>query len=87
MLATARNPFDVPRSPQPLCALLLHQVYALGKVTYNQMIGFGLAVALVLVWFLVRHSDWAWVLQDFFGICLCCLFILTLRLPSLRVRR
>lgn len=30
--------------------------------------------------------SWAWLLQDFFGIALCSLFVLTLRLPSLRVR-
>jgi len=44
--------------------------------------GLGIAVW----WFLVRDTaDYAWVLQDLFGVCLCVLFLSLIRLPNIKV--
>ena len=46
-----------------------------------------LALAAVgVLWYVERRAPWAWVLQDVLGATLCCSFLRTLSLPSLRVR-
>ncbi|OQS07725.1 signal peptide peptidase [Thraustotheca clavata] len=44
-----------------------------------------ISLALVLWWVLTRHSNHAWVLQDVFGVCVCILFLQTIRLPNIKV--
>ncbi|GLE02893.1 hypothetical protein PINS_up011757 [Pythium insidiosum] len=44
-----------------------------------------LSLASVLLWFLCRHRLHAWILQDLFGVCLCILFLRTIRLPNLKI--
>lgn len=48
------------------------------------LICFMCSFTLVVVWLVFRQSNWAFVLQDIFGICLCCLFLLQIRLATLR---
>ena len=40
---------------------------------------------LSLWWLLARNSSYAWVMQDTFGICLCFVFLQTIKLNSLKV--
>ena len=44
-----------------------------------------LAAAVGVLWYVERRAPWAWVLQDVLGATLCCSFLRTLSLPSLRV--
>ncbi|RLN45200.1 hypothetical protein BBJ28_00023239, partial [Nothophytophthora sp. Chile5] len=44
-----------------------------------------LALGLVLLWFFTRFQAYSWVFQDLFGICLCLVFMRTVRLPNLKV--
>jgi signal peptide peptidase-like protein 2B len=39
----------------------------------------------VMLWWFKRDSNWSFVLQDTFGMCLCALFLTTIRLPSIKV--
>ena len=43
------------------------------------------AIGLVVWWLVTRHSSYAFVLQDTFGVCLCCMFLLQVRLPNVKV--
>jgi hypothetical protein len=43
------------------------------------------ALALGLLWFLMRRDPWAWLLQDAMAACICVLFVSTIRVSSLRV--
>ena len=45
------------------------------------LLAFGAAVG----WFVNRKSLWMWAVQDLLAMCVCVLFVRTLRLPSLRV--
>jgi len=42
---------------------------------------FGIAI----VWFIFRHSDWAWILQDLIGYFFCIFVITELRIPSFQI--
>ncbi|KAJ0406968.1 hypothetical protein P43SY_005201 [Pythium insidiosum] len=44
-----------------------------------------LSLGTVLLWFFCRHRLHAWILQDLFGVCLCILFLRTIRLPNLKI--
>ena len=39
----------------------------------------------VLWWLTARHSGYAWLLQDFFAVFICCQFLLALRMSSIKV--
>jgi len=56
-----------------------------GSVDLPFMIAVVPALALASVWFAFRRATWAWLLQDLFGLCVCLVFLRTLRLSSLRV--
>mmetsp|Transcript_73466 Transcript_73466/g.209005 ORF Transcript_73466/g.209005 Transcript_73466/m.209005 type:complete len:446 (-) Transcript_73466:211-1548(-) len=46
----------------------------------------GTGVFLSVTWFLVRETaDWAFVLQDLFGMCLCVLFLSVIRFSNMKV--
>lgn len=53
--------------------------------TVGDLIGCIVAVALALWWFLERHENYAWVMQDVFGVCLVMLFLQLVRLPNLKI--
>ena len=50
--------------------------------TNRDAITFALSLPLVVLWFVGRHTGWAWALQDVFAVCVCCVFLLVLKLPS-----
>ena len=50
-----------------------------------ELCALALAAAVGVLWYVERRAPWAWVLQDVLGATLCCSFLRTLSLPSLRV--
>eukprot|EP00640_Fibrocapsa_japonica_P000613 CAMPEP_0113934592 /NCGR_PEP_ID=MMETSP1339-20121228/1905_1 /TAXON_ID=94617 /ORGANISM="Fibrocapsa japonica" /LENGTH=642 /DNA_ID=CAMNT_0000936457 /DNA_START=48 /DNA_END=1976 /DNA_ORIENTATION=+ /assembly_acc=CAM_ASM_000762 len=40
---------------------------------------------LAIWWFVDRDTNYAWVLQDLFGVCLCILFLSVIRFPNIKV--
>jgi len=55
-----------------------------GDVTPDGAAGALAAGAVVLTWVLNRNASWAFALQDALGLALCCLFLLQLRVETLR---
>lgn len=53
--------------------------------TVADMFAFVTSLAISLVWFVFRSRHYAWVLQDVFGVCLCVLFLRTIRMPNLKI--
>lgn len=59
----------------------------LGPITKLDCVSNGLGGGVAAVWFFTRYS-WptlAFLLQDLFGVCLCIVFLSTIRLPNLKV--
>lgn len=52
-------------------------------VPLADVLGFGLSAGLAVFWYLNRRT--CWYLKDVFGISLCCVFLQTVQLPSLKV--
>ena len=44
-----------------------------------------IAAAMSVTWFCGRHSTWAWVIQDFLAVAIICVFLMTIRLPNLKI--
>lgn len=53
--------------------------------TVGDLIALVVALGVSIFWFLARHEDYSWVLQDVFGICFCMVFLKTVRLPNLKI--
>ncbi len=66
-------------------SLSASQVPCIGRVTQTNLAAVCIASALVIVWFVFRRSPWAFVMQDVFGISVCCVFLLQVRLSNIRV--
>lgn len=43
------------------------------------------SIGVAVFWFLTRHENYSWVLQDLFGVCLCLMFLRTIRLPNVKI--
>eukprot|EP00903_Cladosiphon_okamuranus_P014280 g13263.t1 len=57
-----------------------------GVVSGLEIASTGTSIFLAIWWFVVRNTaDYAWLLQDLFGCCLCATFLCTIRLPSIKV--
>mmetsp|Transcript_21407 Transcript_21407/g.41979 ORF Transcript_21407/g.41979 Transcript_21407/m.41979 type:complete len:658 (-) Transcript_21407:228-2201(-) len=50
-----------------------------------EVIGALLSLGFVVVWFVERHTSWAWVLADILAASVCCMFLVAVRLPNLRL--
>jgi len=68
----------------PFCADL-DNLCSPGRLSVVMLVGGGLALSASVGWFLHRHDEWMWLLQDAFSMAICCLFVRTVRLPSLKV--
>jgi signal peptide peptidase-like protein 2B len=51
----------------------------------SDLLALPVSIGVSVFWFLTRHEGYSWVLQDVFGMCLCLLFLRTLRLPSVKI--
>jgi len=40
---------------------------------------------IVIWWFLERHANYAWIVQNILGACICCTFAIAVQLPNLKV--
>jgi len=70
-----------PRSRQELVELPW-----IGSVSTLDGLCTGTGVFLAATWFIVRTTaDWAFVLQDLFGMCLCVLFLSVIRFSNMKV--
>lgn len=56
----------------------------IGALSVADLIALPISIALVTIWVVYRQAHWSWILQDVFGACLCCLFLLQVRLPTLK---
>ena len=56
-----------------------------GKTSPAYLVGSVVSLLLVLYWFFTRHSFYSFLLQDLFGLCVCCIFLLQIRLDSIKV--
>ena len=54
-------------------------------LSVKSILGTTIALVLAIVWFVFRHSDWAWVLQNIFSAALACIFLVTVRMSSLKI--
>lgn len=55
------------------------------EMTWGDGVTMATASLFVLWWVIERHSSYAWILQDFFGGCICCTFMVIVRLPNLKI--
>ncbi|ETW10230.1 hypothetical protein H310_00585 [Aphanomyces invadans] len=55
------------------------------RVEVADVVSFVLSAGLVVFWVLTRHAAYSFVLQDVFGVCVCILFLQTIRLPNIKV--
>ena len=67
------------------CCADLDQPLRASRLPLPHLLGGACALSLSLSWFAIRHDPWAWLLQDGLSVCICVLFVRTIRLPSLRI--
>ncbi|OQR98461.1 signal peptide peptidase-like protein [Achlya hypogyna] len=68
-------------------ALCRFETKALGDIRISgaDVLALACSLTLVLLWVLSRRNPLAWILQDVFGVCVCILFLQTIRLPNIKV--
>lgn len=57
----------------------------LGPVNLATLLSMAIAVTLVVIWYVYRHEDWSWVLQDILGAAICITIASVYRLGNMRV--
>lgn len=55
------------------------------KVEYRSIILLFVSAGLVIWWVVERHSSYAWIIQDFLGVCFCVSLIKLIKLPNLKI--
>jgi signal peptide peptidase-like 2B len=60
-------------------------VPSIGRMAVLEAAAAAVAAAATAVWFICRHSHWAWMLQDLLSVCLMLSILRSVNLPSLRV--
>jgi len=56
-----------------------------GAVSRGELLAFAVSLSVTVTWFVWRHSSWSWVLLDALALAMATLFLVTVRVPSLRV--
>ena len=51
----------------------------------SEVLATAIASFISIWWVIARHADYAWILQDFMGFCVCHVFLVNMQLPSLKV--
>ncbi len=72
-------------SVAPRLQSLACQLWGCGIMDYATLFASLPATVVVVVWFLGRHTMWAWPLQDAMGIALIMLLLRQFRLPDIKV--
>ncbi|UJR14001.1 hypothetical protein I4U23_001001 [Adineta vaga] len=57
----------------------------IGPLNFITILAMSISLTLVVIWFVYRHSDWAWVLQDILGAAVCITVTSIYRLGNMRV--
>lgn len=73
-------------SVMPRLQSLACQLWGCGIMDYATLAACLPATVIVVVWFVGRHTMWAWPLQDAMGVSLIMLLLRQFRLPDIRVR-
>jgi len=60
-------------------------VCKLGPVNIFTLFAMSISLTLVIIWYIYRRSDWAWILQDILGVAVCMTVISIYRLGNMRV--
>lgn len=60
-------------------------VCKLGPLNFFTIFAMVISLTLVIIWYVYRQSDWAWILQDILGVALCVTVISIYRLGNMRV--
>jgi len=60
-------------------------VYKLGPLNMFTLFAVSISLTLVIIWYLYRHNDWAWILQDILGAAICITVISLYRLGNMRM--
>jgi signal peptide peptidase-like protein 2B len=60
-------------------------VFKLGPLNLFTLFAMAVSLTLVIIWYVYRQSDWAWILQDILGASLCITVISIYRLGNMRV--
>ena len=69
----------------PRMQSLTCQLWGCGTIDYVTLTACVPATTAVVVWFIGRHTMWAWPLQDAMGISLIMLLLRQFRLPDIKV--
>jgi hypothetical protein len=59
------------------------EVYGV-KINASKIAAATVSSLLSLTWFFFQESSWVWILQDFLGMSVCIMFLMTVRLPNLQ---
>lgn len=69
----------------PSCTFHKPWVYQLGPLNIFTLFACFISLTLVIIWYVYRQSDWAWILQDILGAAVCITVISIYRLGNMRV--
>jgi len=57
--------------------------YRLG--TLNEVVALLISYLIVIWWFVVRHQNYAWFLLDILAASICCMFLVAVRIPNIKL--
>ena len=60
-------------------------VCQLGPLNIFTIVAMSASLTLVIIWYVYRHTDWAWILQNILGAAVCITVISIYRLGNMRV--
>ena len=69
----------------PRLQSLAYELWGCGTIDYVTLAACVPATLMVVVWFVGRHTAWAWPLQDAMGVALIMLLLRQFRLPDIKV--
>ena len=69
----------------PRLQSLACELWGCGTIDYVTLAACVPATLIVVVWFVRRHTAWAWPLQDAMGVALIMLLLRQFRLPDIKV--
>ncbi|CAF0972651.1 unnamed protein product [Adineta ricciae] len=69
----------------PSCTLRRPCIWKLGPLNCITILAICVSLTLVIIWFIYRQRDWAWILQDILGAAVCISVTSIYRLGNMRV--
>eukprot|EP00794_Sanderia_malayensis_P019498 gene19498-21424_t len=59
--------------------------YIKRRIEYRMIVLFLICLGFVIWWIIVRHAPYAWILQDFLGVCFCISLVKLIKLPNFKI--